>query len=111
MTSGEIKQFIVDNFFNDPALGNLANPKKWKREQKIKFSTFEEFNEKYHNLEIEEIIEQAVPDFQHGIPPVDNTQYVFRHMMNYGTDEGDYEMLVFTDATDSKIVFVTGASD
>ena len=111
MTSSEIKQFIVDNFFKNSSCNKLSNPKKWKREQKIKFNTFEEFNEKYGNLEIEEIVDQLGPSIQYGIPPVDNTPYVFRHMMNYETDEGDFEALVFTDADDSKIVFVTGASD
>lgn len=110
MTSGEIKQFIVDNLFNGYS-NQLSNKKKWLRETKIKFSSYAEFDEKYENLSIEDIIEDAFPVVQYGSPPANDTPHVFRRFMNYGSDEGDFELYVFTDATDSKIVYAAGSSD
>lgn len=122
MTTGDIKLYITKYLYNlpdwtyvsgieDTAIAtDLLNVNNWKREKKFKFASFDEFNEKYHNCEMKDLLEYC--DCEFGTKPVDNKKYTFRMFTCYDNNDcGDWTLIFFTDETDSNFVYASTTRD
>jgi len=104
MTSGQIKQFLSQNVVSS------VDPKDWGRGQKFKFSTFTEFENKHHDAFDPADLIHA--DCIHGNMIQDGTQYIYRNFCAVENADGvDYMVHVFTDSTDTNVVFCSGNGD
>lgn len=121
MTSGDIKQYITKVLFNmpewihisgseDPEISkDLLNINNWKRESKFKFKNFEDFNDKSRQAFMEDFLETY--DCHFGNMPKDNTEYTFRLFTCYGTDAGDWTLIIFTDSKDEHFIYSSAVRD